>query len=118
MLNAGQEEIVFHLRTHLRLSLGGLPAVVRDVIEPAMSCSALDQLLCRRGVNRLPEPEVIAAQGSFLNALHNAAPFKVKRLLTYNGREFTDRAFGRREKDASGEHEFDALCPAWASSID
>ena len=132
-----------------------------------MSRSALDRLLRRRGVNRLPEPEVkktqvksfkayepgyvhmdvkylpqmedeterryvfvaidratrwvfiaikskksAAAARSFLNALHKAAPFKIQTLLTDNGREFTDRAFGRREKDASGEHEFDALCQA------
>lgn len=32
--------------------------------------------------------------------------------MTDNGREFTDRAFGRREKDASGEQEFAALYQA------
>lgn len=166
-LNAGQEEIVVYLRTQLRLSLDDLLAVVREFIEPAMSRSALDRLLRRRGVNRLPEPEVTApavksfkayepgyvhmdvkylpqmadetercyvfvaidratrwvfiaikshktaaAAKSFLNALHKAAPFKIKTLLTDNGREFTDRAFGRREHDASGGHEFDALCQA------
>lgn len=166
-LNAAQEEIVVYLRTHLRLSLDDLLAVVREFIEPAMSRSALDRLLRRRGINRLPEPEVektqvksfkayepgyihmdvkylpqmedetarryvfvaidratrwvfiaikskktAAAARSFLKALHKAAPFKIKTLLTDNGREFTDRAFGRREKDASGEHEFDALCQA------
>lgn len=166
-LNAGQEEIVVYLRTHLRLSLDDLLAVVREFIEPAMSRSALDRLLRRRGVNRLPEPEVqktqvktfkayepgyihmdvkylpqmqdederryvfvaidratrwvfiaikgkktAAAARSFLNALHKAAPFKIRTLLTDNGREFTDRAFGKREKDASGAHEFDALCEA------
>lgn len=166
-LNAGQEEIVVYLRTHLRLSLDDLLAVVREFIEPAMSRSALDRLLRRRGVNRLPEPEVApnpvkafkayepgyvhmdvkylpqmqderersyvfvaidratrwvfiaikshktaAAARSFLNALHKAAPFKIRTLLTDNGREFTDRAFGRRERDASGQHEFDGLCAA------
>ena len=30
--------------------------------------------------------------------------------LTDNGKEFTDRLFGSRAKDASGEHEFDLLC--------
>ncbi len=53
-----------------------------------------------------------AAALSFMNALHKAAPFKIKTLLTDSGREFTDRAFGRREKDASGEHEFDTLYQA------
>jgi transposase InsO family protein len=56
--------------------------------------------------------KTVAAARSFLNALHKAAPFKIKTLLTDNGREFTDHAFGWREKDASGEHEFDALCQA------
>ena len=40
------------------MSLDDLLAVVREFIEPAMSRSALDRLLRRRGVNRLPEPEV------------------------------------------------------------
>ncbi|UFU12358.1 DDE-type integrase/transposase/recombinase (plasmid) [Ideonella dechloratans] len=146
-LNAGQEEIVVYLRTHLRLSLDDLLAVVREFIEPGVSRSALDRLLGRRGVNRLPAPEVektqvrsfrayepgyvhmdvkylpqmedeterryvfvaidratrwvfiafkskktAAAARSFLNALNKAAPFKIKTLLTDNGREFTDRA--------------------------
>ena len=47
---------------------------------------------------------------SFLNALHKAAPFRIKTLLTDNGRELSDRAFGRCDKDASGDHESAALC--------
>ncbi|NDY94102.1 IS481 family transposase, partial [Ideonella livida] len=53
-----------------------------------------------------------AAARSFLNALSKAAPFKIHTLLTDNGKEFTDRLFGQRAKDASGEHEFDMLCQA------
>jgi len=53
-----------------------------------------------------------AAAKSFLNALHKAAPFKIHTLLTDNGREFTDRQFGSKAKDASGQHAFDALCEA------
>lgn len=45
-------------------------------------------------------------------ALHKAAPFKIKTLMPDSGREFTDRAFGRHQKDARGEHEFDALYQA------
>jgi hypothetical protein len=59
-----QEEIVVYLRTHLRLSLDDLLAVVREFIEPTMSRSGLDRLLRRRGVNRLPEPEVAPTQSS------------------------------------------------------
>lgn len=53
-----------------------------------------------------------AAARSFLNALSKAAPFKLKTLLTDNGTEFTDRLFGSRTRNPSGEHEFDALCIA------
>ncbi|MBN2692291.1 MAG: DDE-type integrase/transposase/recombinase [Burkholderiaceae bacterium] len=49
-----------------------------------------------------------AAARSFLKA----APFKIRTLLTDNGKEFTDRLFGKRAQNASGEHEFDALCSA------
>jgi len=38
------------------------------------------------------------------------APFVIKTILTDNGKEFTDRLFGGRAKEASGEHEFDLLC--------
>jgi transposase InsO family protein len=53
-----------------------------------------------------------AAAKAFLNALHKAAPFRVHTLLTDNGKEFTDRQFGSKAKDASGQHAFDALCEA------
>ena len=53
-----------------------------------------------------------AAARSFLNAVAKAAPFKIRTLLTDNGKEFTDRLFGKRAQDASGAHEFDALCEA------
>jgi transposase InsO family protein len=41
-----------------------------------------------------------------------AALLKIKTLLPDNGKEFTDRWFGKRAKDGSGEHEFDTLCHA------
>ncbi|MGK3273731.1 IS481 family transposase, partial [Comamonas kerstersii] len=53
-LNAGQQEPVIYLRSQLRLPLDDLLAVVREFIEPAMSRSALDRLLRRRGYSRLP----------------------------------------------------------------
>src|SRR5574337_2130 len=53
-----------------------------------------------------------AAARSFLNAVAKAAPFKIRTLLTDNGKEFTDRLFGKRSQDATGAHEFDALCQA------
>jgi transposase InsO family protein len=53
-----------------------------------------------------------AAAKSFLAALHKACPIRISRLLTDNGKEFTDRLFGSREQGASGAHEFDQLCAA------
>ncbi len=49
---------------------------------------------------------------SFLKALHKACPIKIQKLLTDNGKEFTDRLFARKEREPSGEHEFDQLCQA------
>ncbi len=35
---------------------------------------------------------------------------KITRLLTDNGKEFTHRLFASREREPSGNHEFDQLC--------
>ena len=45
-------------------------------------------------------------------ALHKACPIKIQKLLTDNGKEFTDRLFASREREPSGQHEFDQLCQA------
>ena len=47
---------------------------------------------------------------AFLKALHKSCPIKITRLLTDNGKEFTDRLFASREREPSGNHEFDLLC--------
>jgi transposase InsO family protein len=52
------------------------------------------------------------AATAFLAALHKACPCKIQRLLTDNGKEFTDRLFASRERQPSGHHEFDLLCQA------
>ncbi len=46
----------------------------------------------------------------FLRDLERAAPMKITRVLTDNGKEFTDRLFGLRRRPATGTHEFDRLC--------
>ncbi len=51
-----------------------------------------------------------ASARSFLKALHKACPLKIVKLLTDNGKEFTDRLFASREHEPSGRHEFDLLC--------
>ena len=155
---------MIYLRTQLLLPLDDLLAVVRDFIEPAMSRSALDRLLSRRGHSRLPAPnppdserkpfkayepgyvhvnekylpqmqdedkrryvfvaiaratrwvfiaiKTAAAAKAFLAAVRKAAVFKIHTILTDNGKEFTDRLFGSRSRQPTGEHEFDQLCQA------
>lgn len=51
-----------------------------------------------------------ASAKAFLNALHKACPIKINKLLTNNGKEFTDRLFASREREPNGKHEFDLLC--------
>jgi hypothetical protein len=51
-----------------------------------------------------------ASARSFLDALHKACTIKSNRLLTDNGKEFTDRLFASRERKPGGDHEFDVLC--------
>ncbi len=53
-----------------------------------------------------------AAARSFLHALHKACPIRISKVLTDNGKEFTDRLFGSRDRKATGNHEFDQLCQA------
>jgi len=53
-----------------------------------------------------------ASAKAFLAALHKACPIKITRVLTDNGKEFTDRLFASRERQPSGTHEFDQLCQA------
>jgi transposase InsO family protein len=66
-------------------------------------------------------PDKTAASARrFLKALHTACPIKIVKLLTDNGKEFTDRLFTKstatvgdgtpRRREPSGNHEFDQLC--------
>ncbi|TSE31182.1 Integrase core domain protein [Tepidimonas charontis] len=56
-------------------------------------------------------PAKTARVPRFLDYLAKVSPLKIKKILTDNGKVFTDRLFGSREKP-TGEHEFDRLCAA------
>lgn len=45
----------------------------------------------------------------FLRRLHTAAPFKISKLLTDNGSQFTDR-FTSKQNHPTGQHAFDKQC--------
>lgn len=56
-------------------------------------------------------PALTAANARrFLRNLERAAPMKITRVLTDNGKAFTDRLVGMRKRAATGHQEFDQLC--------
>ena len=59
---------------------------------------------------QLKSNKTAASAQAFLKALHKACPLRITKLLTDNGKEFTDRLFASREREPSGNHEFDQLC--------
>ena len=64
-------------------------------------------------VEVLPEKSAQCAQG-FLERLLKAAPFKVTKVLTDNGKEFTDRFCATGQREPTGRHPFDQVCAAHA----
>ena len=52
------------------------------------------------------------AAKAFFNRLVEAAPFKVTKVLTDNGKEFTDRFCATGEREPTGDHPFDKACSA------
>ena len=46
----------------------------------------------------------------FLTELARVCPIKIFKILTDNGKEFTDRLFASRHREQAGHHEFDKLC--------
>ncbi|WCM91757.1 IS481 family transposase [Acidovorax sp. NCPPB 2350] len=59
---------------------------------------------------QLKANKTAASAQAFLKALHKACPIRISKLLTDNGKEFTDRLFASKEREPSGNHEFDQLC--------
>ncbi len=59
---------------------------------------------------RIYPAQTAANARRFLRDLERAAPMKITRVLTDNGKAFTDRLFGLRKRSPTGQHEFDLLC--------
>ena len=67
----------------------------------------------RFGVYSQRKPNKTAAPAkAFPNALHKASPIRITKLLTDNGKEFADRLFGFKDRQPTGQHEFDQRCGA------
>ena len=59
---------------------------------------------------RIMPAKTAANARRFLRDLHRACPIRIVKILTDNGKEFTDRLFASRARAPSGSHEFDQLC--------
>jgi len=60
-------------------------------------------------------PNKSASQSkAFLKRLIEKAPFHIKKILTDNGKEFTDRFSSKGERKPTGQHPFDQLCQTHA----
>ncbi len=139
-LNAGQQESVVYLRRREVSKLPELEAAPQRLSKPFKAdepgCVHVDvkylpQMqgeterrlrLCRRrlrhalGVHRhQAPPDSGGSARSFLNAPGQGRQrSRSARNLTDNGSEFTDRLFGARARQPSGQHAFDRLCQALA----
>ncbi len=60
-------------------------------------------------VEILPDKSAACAKGFFQRLIDKAA-FKIRKVLTDNGKEFTDRFCATGERKPTGEHPFDRVC--------
>ena len=56
-----------------------------------------------------PDKTAVSA-AAFLKAVVEAAPMRIVKVLTDNGKEFTDRFVATGERDPTGRHKFDRVC--------
>ena len=96
-MTPAQEAIAVQLRRTLLLPLDHLLNVMLEFVCSKFSRSALDRCLRHHGVGNL-------------KALSKASPIKIRKILTDNGKAFTDRLFGQAARSESGVHEFAQLC--------
>lgn len=54
-----------------------------------------------------------ASAAAFVKAVVEKAPFIISKILTDNGKEFTDRYTAKGEREPTGEHIFDQVCKAF-----
>ncbi len=59
---------------------------------------------------RIMSAKTAANARRFLTELARVCPIKIRKILTDNGKEFTDRLFASRHREPTGHHEFDKLC--------
>ena len=83
--------------------------------EKAIPCSPRERSLSTSRRSRWVYIEILdqktsANAAAFLERLVKKAPFKIQKVLTDNGKEFTDRFCQTGERDPTGNHLFDQKC--------
>jgi hypothetical protein len=93
---------------YLHIDLKALPRMP-DEAGQSYLCVAIDRASRWVYFEILPDK---TAQGThdFLKRLAEACPFKIEKILTDNGKEFTDRFTAQGEREPTGRHLFDQAC--------
>jgi IS30 family transposase len=93
---------------YLHIDLKTLPRMP-DEADNTHLCVAIDRASRWVYFEVLPDKTAEGARG-FLKRLVAACPFKIEKLLTDNGKEFTDRFTAQGEREPTGRHAFDREC--------
>ena len=93
---------------YVHIDLKSLPKMP-DEAEHQYLCVAIDR--ASRWVYFETFPHKTAENTSaFIARLIAKAPFKIEKILTDNGKEFTDRFTAQGEREPTGNHRFDQVC--------
>jgi transposase-like protein len=66
---------------------------------------------------QIKKNKTAASAKAFLNAVHKACPMRIQKVLTDNGKEFTDRLFASRARQPTGEGVSPMSSKAIASTV-
>jgi hypothetical protein len=95
---------------YLHIDLKELPQMPDESRESYL-CVAIDRASRWVYFEILPDKTAKGTQG-FIERLAKACPFKIEKILTDNGKEFTDRFTAQGEREPTGKHLFDQACTA------
>jgi transposase-like protein len=95
---------------YLHIDLKELPRMP-DEADKSYLCVAIDRASRWVYFEILPDKTAQGTKG-FLERLAAACPFKIEKILTDNGKEFTDRFTAQGEREPTGRHPFDRGCAA------
>jgi len=95
---------------YLHIDLKELPQMPDETRESYL-CVAIDRASRWVYFEVLPDKTAKGTQG-FVERLAKVCPFKIEKILTDNGKEFTDRFTAQGEREPTGNHPFDQACTA------